>query len=83
MYVEIPFIGKQTEVMKKKISRLVAESRPDLDIRYVTKPQPPSVRTLFSTKDPVPIHLQSDVVYAIKCKDCGDAYGGKTIRQYD
>ena len=33
MYVEIPFIGKQTEMMKKKISRLTAESRPDLDIR--------------------------------------------------
>ena len=80
MYVEIPFIGKQTEIMKKKISQLTAESRPDLDIRYVAKP-PPSVRTLFPTKDPVPIHLQSDVVYAVKCKECGDTYVGKTIRQ--
>ena len=80
VYVEIPFIGKQTEVMKKKISRLTAESRPDLDIRYVAKP-PPSVRTLFPTKDPVPTHLQSDVVYAVQCKDCGDTYVGKTIRQ--
>jgi hypothetical protein len=80
MYVEIPFIGKQTEMMKQKISRLTAESRPDLDIRYVAKP-PPSVRTLFPTKDPVPIQLQSDVVYAVKCKDCGDTYVGKTIRQ--
>ena len=41
MYVEIPFIGKQTEAMKKKISRLTAESRPDLDIHYVAKPPPP------------------------------------------
>ena len=80
MYVEIPFIGKQTEIMKKKISQLTAESRPDLDIRYVAKP-PPSVRTLFPTKDPVPIHLQSDVVYAVKCKECGDTYVGKTIGQ--
>ena len=66
--------------MKKKISRLIAESRPDLDIRYVAKP-PPSVRTLFPTKDPVPTHLQSDIVYAVKCKECGDTYVGKMIRQ--
>ena len=50
MYVEIPFIGKQTELMKKKISQLTAVSRPDLEIRYVAKP-PPSARTLFPTKD--------------------------------
>ena len=82
MYIEIPFIGKQTEVMLKKISRLTAESRPDLDIRYVAKPSP-SVRTLFPTKDPVPTYLQSHVVYAVKCKECGDTYVGKTIRQCD
>ena len=80
MYVETPFIGKQTEAKKTKISRLTAESQPDLDIRYVPKP-PPSVRTLFPTKDPVLTHLQSDVVYAVKCKECGDSYVGKTIRQ--
>ena len=80
MYFEIPFIGKQTEVMKKMISQLTAESRPDLDIRCVAIPAPP-VRTLFPTKDPVPIHIQSYVVYAVKCKNWDDPYVGKTIGQ--
>ena len=80
MFIEIPYIGEQTDALKKKISRLTAESRPDLDIHYVAKP-PRSVKTFFPTKDPVPKHLQSDIVYAAKCKDCGDTYVGKTERQ--
>ena len=80
MFVEIPYIGEQTQSIKKQISRLTAKTRPDLDIRYVAKP-PPSVRTFFPTKDPVPKHLQSEIVYAAKCKTCGDTYVGKTERQ--
>ena len=49
MYVEIPFIIKETEVIKKKINRSTAESWPDLDICYVAKP-PPSVRTLLQRR---------------------------------
>jgi len=80
MFVEIPFIGKQTDLMKKKIDRLAAKVRPDLDIRFFAKP-PRSVQTYFPTKDPVPKHLQTGVVYSVSCKDCGDTYVGKTIRQ--
>lgn len=81
MYVEIPYIGNQTELLKKKISQLTSETPPDLDLRYVAKP-PHSIKSLFPTKEPVPKHLQSDIVYAAKCKDCGDTYAGKTERQF-
>ena len=79
LYVEVPFIGNQTEP-KKTIQHLTGSIRPDLDIWFVTKP-PRAVQTSFPTKDRVPKHLQSNTVYATTCKDCGDTYVGMTKRQ--
>ena len=67
LFVEIPFIGEQTDLMKKKIQQLTESIRPDLDVRFVAKP-PRTVQTFFPTKDPVPKHLQSNTVYAATCK---------------
>jgi hypothetical protein len=79
LYVEVPFIGKQTDLMKK-IQNLTGSIRPDLDIRFLAKPLS-AVQTFFPTKDRVPKHLQSNTVYATRCKDCGDTYVGMTKRQ--
>ena len=49
MCVEVSFIGKQTEPMKKKIQHLTGSIRPDLDVRFVAKP-PRAVQTFFPTK---------------------------------
>ena len=79
MYVEIPFIRSSTLELKKKITHLSNKLRPDLDIQFFCKPPP--TQTFFQTKDPIVKHMQSDVVYAIKCNDCGHSYIGKTERQ--
>ena len=57
LFVEIPFIGGQTDLMKKKIQHLTGSIRPDLDVRFVAKP-PRTVQTFLPTKGPVPKHLQ-------------------------
>ena len=80
MYVEIPYSGSPTDSFKKKLSRVAGKIRPDLDVRFFAKP-PSSVQTFFNTKDPVPKYLQSDIVYSVKCSDCGDLYVGQTERQ--
>ena len=80
LYVEVPFIAEQTDLMKKKIQHLTGSIRPDLDVRFVAKP-PRVVQTFFPTKDRVPKHLQSNTVYAATCKECGDTYVGMTKRQ--
>jgi len=66
--------------MKKKIMHLSNKLRPDLDIRIFTKP-PPSTQAFFQIKDPIVKHMQSDVVYFVKCNDCEHSYIGKTERQ--
>ena len=37
MYVEIPFIGRETQSMKQRFTHLSSELRPGLDIRFFTK----------------------------------------------
>ena len=80
MYVELPFISSSTLTLKKKIMHLTNELRPDLDIQFFSRP-PPATQAFFQTKDPIVKHMQSDVVYYIKCNDCEHSYIGKTERQ--
>ncbi|CAF4064415.1 unnamed protein product, partial [Rotaria sp. Silwood1] len=80
MYAELPFIRSSTLELKKKIMHLSDKLRPDLDIHFFTK-LPPSAQAFFQTKDPIVKHLKSDVVYYIKCNDCGHSYIGKGDRQ--
>ena len=80
MYVEIPYVGRTTESMKKKFSHLSGKLRPDLDVCFFMKP-PPWVRTFFQNKDPVAKQMQSNIVYSVNCNDCGQTYVGKTDRQ--
>jgi hypothetical protein len=80
MYLEIPYAGSSTDPLKKKLSYIAGKIRPDLDVRFFTKP-PSSVQLFFKTKDSVPKYLQSDIVYSVKCSYCGDLYVGKTERQ--
>jgi hypothetical protein len=80
MYDEIPYTGLSTSSFKQKLCRISGQVRPDLDVRFYTKPRP-SVQTYFNIKDPIPKHLQADVVYSVICIDCGHTYVGKTIRQ--
>ncbi|CAF1489635.1 unnamed protein product [Rotaria sordida] len=80
MYIEIPYTGAPTDSFKKKLSHIAGKIRPDVDVRFFAK-LPSSVQMFFNTKDPVPKHLRSDIVYSVKCSDCGDLYVGETERQ--
>ena len=75
MYLEIPFIGRTTQSMKQRFTLASSQQRPDLDIRFFTKP-PPSVTTFFRNKDPVAKHMQSNIVYSVQCSDCDQVYIG-------
>ncbi|CAF1470859.1 unnamed protein product, partial [Didymodactylos carnosus] len=63
-----------------KIKHLADKIRPDIDLWFILKPLPPS-QHFFQTKDPIPKHLQSEIVYSAKCGNCNHNYVGKTERQ--
>ncbi|CAF5149163.1 unnamed protein product [Rotaria magnacalcarata] len=80
MCVEIPYTGTSSKMLKNKLSRISIKHRPDLEVCFFERPSPP-VQIIFNVKDPIPKHLQANIIYSIQCSDCGDAYVGKTERQ--
>ncbi|CAF3317014.1 unnamed protein product [Rotaria socialis] len=80
MYVEIPYTGTSSKMLKNKLSRISIKHRPDLEVCFFERPSPP-VQIIFNVKDPIPKHLQANIIYSIQCSNCGDAYVGKTERQ--
>ena len=80
IYVELPYVKTSTLELKKRIQHLTGKLRTDLNIKFFSKP-PANTSTYFKLKDPITKHMLSDVVYSIKCKDCGQLYIGKTEHQ--
>ncbi|CAM4986289.1 unnamed protein product, partial [Rotaria socialis] len=70
IYVEIPYVKTTTSELKKRTQHLACKLRPDLNIKFFSKP-PPNTNTYFQSKDPITKHMLSDVVYSVKCKGCG------------
>ena len=65
--------------MKQQFHHLSSQLRPDLDIRFFSKPPPPPlVQKFFRNKDPMAKRMQSNVVYSVQCSDCDQVYIRKT-----
>jgi predicted GIY-YIG superfamily endonuclease len=70
IFISVPYVKILFEKLKKLFS--------SYDMRLVGKANVPLKLTVFSkTKDPVPLSLQSDVVYEVKC-NCEKVYVGQT-----
>jgi predicted GIY-YIG superfamily endonuclease len=69
-FFSVPYVKILFEKLRKLFS--------SYEIRLVGKASAPLKSTLFSkTKDPIPLSLQSNVVYEVKCK-CEKVYVGQT-----
>ncbi|CAF1659013.1 unnamed protein product [Adineta ricciae] len=79
LLIDIPFVGRPSIVLGKKLINFVKQTRPDIKLQPIPRP-PPSVQQQLPRKDPVQKHLQSHLVYQIQCMDCDATYIGKTIR---
>ena len=80
IFIDLPFIGKETKTLGKKVINLVKNVRPDLHIQPIPRP-PPSVGNFFPQKDKIQKDAQSNIVYLISCRNCNENYIGKTVRQ--
>jgi hypothetical protein len=80
IFLDLPFIGKETKILGKKIINLVKHIRPDCNIQPIPRP-PPKIASFFPQKDKINKDAQSNIVYLISCSECNESYIGKTIRQ--
>lgn len=82
VYVDIPYFGNITDRLGKKLINIAKTVRPQLNVQPIPRP-PASVASSFSTKDKIPLLLNSNIVYQVSCQQCPATYVGKTLRQLD
>ena len=77
-YFKLPFIGKYSSVSKNKVRLLVEKFCKNINVKLIFSTC--KISEYFSTKDKVPNHLLSMVVYKFVCANCNVCYVGETTR---
>ena len=80
IFIDIPFIGKPTEVLGKRLINIGKSINPHIHVQPIQRPSP-AISRYFPIKDPIPKLLNSNIVYKINCNECDASYIGKTNRQ--
>ena len=81
MYFPIIFQGRKSLNIKKKLTRLIREFYPQVNVRVIFKPKK-TIQKFFRFKDVIPSELQASIVYKYECHDCNAMYLGKSKRQF-
>ena len=77
-YFKLPYIGKFSESVQKRINFLCKKYCKDSKIKIVFTSS--KIKNYFSMKDKIPESLNSYVVYEFKCAGCNSCYIGETHR---
>ena len=76
-YIELPYIGKQSQELKDEMLKLIRDFFPHISPNFYFR----CYRRLggsFNLKDRPAIMMRSDVIYAYKCDSCPQSYIGST-----
>ena len=79
-YFKLPFLGKQSDTLKKKIKRLSENYCKTSNVRIIFSPL--KIKTFFSAKDSIPLNLKSFIIYKFVCAGCNSCYIGETTRHF-
>ena len=77
----LPFLGKQSFELRKKLSEIVSTLLPQCKLRVIFNSNN-RLRTFFSFKDKIPLSVRSHILYKYTCDGCNAIYIGKTRRHY-
>ena len=77
--VSMPFLGKFSFDLRKRVLAIVRSRYPQIEIRFIWRPVF-RMCSLFRVKDSLPQSLLSGVVYKFTCGGCNATYIGKTKR---
>ena len=77
--VVLPFMGKYTNLVKNKLTKLVSITFPCCKLKCVFQ-SGRKIGSFFCYKDRIPFNVRSLVVYKFTCGDCNVTYIGKTKR---
>ena len=77
----LPFLGKETLIVKKKLLKLFSLQFPHFKLRIVLK-SGIKISSLLNFKDTIPFGARSFVIYKFTCGNCDITYIGKTKRHF-
>ena len=79
-FYKLPYIGKYSEQVQKKLSKFCKQFCKDADLKIVFTSF--KINNYFSTKDKTPYFLKSFLVYKFVCARCNSCYIGETCRHF-
>jgi hypothetical protein len=79
LMVVLPYLGKHTNHLEKKLKNVFRKAVPDLQVRFVFRAAT-RLSNIFRFKDRIPKYLSSGVIYKYTCRGCNSTYIGETIR---
>ena len=82
LIVSLPFMGKYSIDLKKKLSALASTYLKSQFKITVVWSSPRTLRSYFSFKDRLPMHLRSKILYRFTCDGCNSIYIGKSKRHF-
>ena len=80
IYLVLPYLNRKVEVFGLDLENLVKKFYNDVKLEVVFHTAN-DIGRCFPFKDGQPKHMQSCVVYHLKCSNCNADYIGKTSRQ--
>ena len=80
LFRKLPYIGKYSEQVQEKLSKICKQFCKDADLKIVFTSF--KSNNCFSTKDKAPYFLKSFLVYKFVCARCNSCYIGETCRHF-
>ena len=82
LMISLPFVGKYSNDLKKKLSGLASSHLKSQFKITVVWSSSRTLRSFFTFKDRLPMHLRSKILYRFKCDGCNSIYVGKSKRHF-
>ena len=79
LLIVLPFLGKFSLNLRKRLYKLVRKSLPQCSIKVVFQSKN-RLSSFLKFKDSIPLYLRSHLNYKFQCSDCNITYYGETER---
>ena len=79
LLVVLPFLGKFSLNLRKRLYKSVSKSLPQCNIKVIFQSKN-RLSSFFKFKDSIPLHLRSHLIYKFQCSNCNITYSGETER---
>ncbi len=82
LIISLPFVGKYSNDLKKKLKALASTHLQSKFKISVVWSSSRTLRSFFTFKERLPLHLRSNILYRFTCDGCNSIYIGKSKRHF-